>query len=99
MPSNQMSMENARAIVAPRAAPEDTPMMYGSAMGFWKKPCMAAPATARLAPADRARALFACKEGALVTIEERSGSWLSVRRGRAMGWIPAGSVIELAATE
>ena len=60
---------------------------------------MAAPATARLAPADRARALFACKEGALVTIEERSGSWLSVRRGRAMGWIPAGSVIELAATE
>ena len=36
--------------VAPRNAPDDMPMVYGSARGFLKSFCIIAPATARPAP-------------------------------------------------
>ncbi len=43
------------AMLAPRNAPADTPMMLDSARGFWKKPCMTAPATDSAAPTTKAR--------------------------------------------
>ena len=43
-------MPNARAMIAPRDAPEDTPMVVPSARGFFKRPCIAAPHTDRDAP-------------------------------------------------
>ena len=39
---------------APRNAPEDIPMVYGSARGFLKSFCMIAPATERAAPVTMA---------------------------------------------
>lgn len=38
------------ATVAPKAAPEDMPVVYGSARGFFSMLCIAAPATASPAP-------------------------------------------------
>jgi len=35
---------------APTAAPEETPMIEGSAIGFLKNPCMTVPAVARANP-------------------------------------------------
>jgi hypothetical protein len=42
---------------APTAAPEETPMMEGSAIGFLKKPCMTTPAVARAKPTTAASAM------------------------------------------
>ena len=39
------------AMVAPKAAPEDIPVVYGSARGFFIMLCMAAPATPSDIPA------------------------------------------------
>ena len=41
---------NDNIITAPTAAPEDTPIIPGSAIGFLKIPCRAAPETAKEAP-------------------------------------------------
>ncbi len=46
------------------------------------------PVTARLAPASVARALFNCKPGEVVAINEESGNWISIQRRQDMGWIP-----------
>ena len=42
------------AMVAPSAAPDEIPVVYGSARGFFIMLCMAAPAIARPIPARRA---------------------------------------------
>jgi hypothetical protein len=42
-------------MAAPTAAPDDTPIMYGSAIGFLKTPCIAVPETARAAPTRTAK--------------------------------------------
>ncbi len=39
------------ASTAPRQAPEDTPVVYASARGFFRTPCMDSPARANAAPA------------------------------------------------
>ena len=44
---------NVIAMVAPKAAPEDIPVVYGSARGFFIMLCIAAPAMARPIPARR----------------------------------------------
>ena len=43
-------MLKAMAMTAPNAAPEETPRVEPSASGFFKRPCMAAPAKANEAP-------------------------------------------------
>ena len=40
------------AMIAPRAAPEDTPMVDPSASGLRRRPCMAAPHMDKAAPAS-----------------------------------------------
>jgi hypothetical protein len=51
------------------------------------------PVTARLAPAGVARALFDCKPGEIVSINEETANWISIRRRRDMGWIPIDAVM------
>jgi hypothetical protein len=51
------------------------------------------PVTARLAPASVARALFDCKPGDIVTVNEETEGWISVQRSRNMGWIPVDAVM------
>lgn len=43
-------MPKAMAHTAPKAAPEETPSVEPSARGFFKSPCIAAPARERAAP-------------------------------------------------
>ena len=40
------------AMVAPKLAPDDTPVVYGSASGFIRVLCMTTPATASPMPAS-----------------------------------------------
>lgn len=54
--------ENETAKTAPNAAPDDTPVIEGSASGFLKRLCMPAPASARLAPESTA----AARRGSLI---------------------------------
>jgi len=53
------------------------------------------PVEARLAPSASAHALFTCQAGDVLLIRERSSTWLSIQRGRDMGWVPAAAVIRL----
>ncbi len=57
------------------------------------------PVAARLAPAGSARGLFDCKPGQVVSVGEQSGTWLSIRRGGNMGWVPAHAVTRLGSAE
>ena len=49
-----MHMPRVMAMVAPNAAADDIPVVYGSARGFFSMLCMAAPATPRPAPTTTA---------------------------------------------
>ncbi|MBL7076478.1 MAG: BatD family protein [Kiritimatiellae bacterium] len=51
------------------------------------------PVTARLAPASVARALFTCKPGDIVVINEEDDAWISIQRKQDMGWIPVDAVM------
>ena len=51
IPAPPMETPRIMASVAPRVAPAETPVVNGSARGFFRVLCMQAPATARPAPA------------------------------------------------
>ena len=49
-PPATSSTPRIRATAAPKPAPEDIPMVYGSASGFFRMLCIAVPQTARANP-------------------------------------------------
>jgi hypothetical protein len=47
---NPVKIEVSKISTAPKAAPDDTPLIYGSTRGFLTSACIMAPETARPAP-------------------------------------------------
>ncbi len=50
-----MDIPSTDATAMPRHAPEDIPVVYGSARGLFMMPCMHTPATANPVPANMAK--------------------------------------------
>src|SRR6056297_2528607 len=77
---------------APTAAPEETPMMEGSAIGLRKIPCMMVPAAASAKPttaASRMRGSRTC-----ITMSR----WSRETRNRKTGWVVTSTAVPVRST-
>jgi len=83
--NNLMPVVNKRPIVAPKEAPAETPIMYGSAIGFLNMPWKITPALARAIPTNIATKIL----GSLICeiMAKLRGSMLSASTKKLTGGI------------
>src|SRR5439155_6666273 len=67
-PANAQPIPICRARTAPRAAPLDTPRMYGSARGFRSRAWSATPTAAKLAPTRKANRTLGKRTSSTITL-------------------------------
>src|SRR2546425_8466868 len=67
-PANAQLIPICRARTAPRAAPLETPRMYGSARGFRSRAWSATPTAAKLAPTRKANRTLGSRTSSTITL-------------------------------